>query len=357
VSVPVPAPAPDDALARLDARVAATLQNALAPNTWRAYAADWRKWSAWAADYRLAALPAQPLDLARYLVDEAERVKTGTLSRRLSAIRKAHLLAGHADPTDDPAVRAVLQGLRRDRTEPAEGKQPEVREPAPPLWTSDIERMMAATLSVPDPRGDGQGTAELRDRAMLLLLFTTAVRRSELAALDLAHLEPDPAGLIIHVGRSKTDQEGQGAFVGVPYAGRPHLCAVRAVTAWTARLAELLDLAPDQLSGPLFRPIDRHDRLGAIGAARRGPGSRLSDDAVRDIVVRRARAANLEPTHGTRFYSAHSTRAGFATQAAANGAHERDIMLQGRWKSLQVARGYIRRGSVFHDNAAGRLGL
>jgi integrase len=106
-----------------------------------------------------------------------------------------------------------------------------------------------------------------------------------------------------------------------------------------------------------FRPVDRHDRLGAIGAARRGPNARLSDDAVRDMVVRRARAAHLPTPRGGRFYSAHSTRAGFATQAAANGAHERDIMIQGRWKSLQVARGYIRRGSVFTDNAAGKLGL
>jgi hypothetical protein len=136
-----------------------------------------------------------------------------------------------------------------------------------------------------------------------------------------------------------------------------HLCAVREVTAWTARLANLLHIDEDELTGPLFRPVDRHDRLGAIGAAQRGPNARLSDDAVRDMVIRRARAAYLPTPRGGRFYSAHSTRAGFATQAAANGAHERDIMIQGRWKSLQVARGYIRRGGVFTDNAAGRLGL
>jgi integrase len=355
--VSVPVPAPDDALVRLDAKVAATLQNALAPNTWRAYAADWRTWSAWAARHRLTALPARPVDLARHLVDQAEHVKVDTLGRRLSAIRKAHQLAGHPDPTDDPAVREVLRGLRRARREASDGRPPQIRKPAPPLWTSDIERMVAATLAVPDPRGDGHGTAEIRDRAMLLLLFTTAVRRSELAALDLDHLEIDPGGLIVHVGRSKTDQEGRGAFVGVPYADRPHLCPVRAVTAWTQRLAELLHIDPDELTGPLFRPVDRHDRLGAIGAARRGPGARLSDDAVRDMVVRRARAAKLPTPRGGRFYTAHSTRAGFATQAAANGAHERDIMIQGRWKSLQVARDYIRRGSVFTDNAAGKLGL
>jgi integrase len=103
--------------------------------------------------------------------------------------------------------------------------------------------------------------------------------------------------------------------------------------------------------------VDRRGQLGSLGASRHGPDARLSADAIRDIVVRRARHAGLSPAHGQRFFTAHSTRSGFATQAAANGASERAIMDQGRWRSLQVARGYIRRGSVFTDNAAGRLGL
>ncbi len=71
-------------------------------------------------------------------------------------------------------------------------------------------------------------------------------------------------------------------------------------------------------------------------------------------MIRRAKAAGLSPSHGERFFTAHSTRSGFATQAAANGASERAIMDQGRWRSLQVARSYIHRGSVFTDNAASR---
>jgi hypothetical protein len=72
--------------------------------------------------------------------------------------------------------------------------------------------------------------------------------------------------------------------------------------------------------------VDRHGRLGSIGAARRGPSARLSDNAVRDMVVRRARAAKLPNPRGGRFSTAHSTRTGFATQAAAKGAHERGIL-------------------------------
>lgn len=158
---------------------------------------------------------------------------------------------------------------------------------------------------------------------------------------------------MVHVRRSKTDQVGEGAYIGVPYASRPPLCPVRATSTWVQALATRLD----QLTGPLFRPVDRHDRVGSLGATRLGRDAWLSPAAVRTAVVRRATAAGLSPAHGERFFTAHSTRSGFATQAAANGATEASIMAQGRWKSLQVARSYIRRGSVFTDNAAGRLGL
>jgi integrase len=334
----------------LDAAVATALRLSLAPNTWRAYAADWRHWSAWAAEHEMSALPAVPLDLARYLVDHAGLLTIGTLTRRLSAVSKAHALSEHADPGDDPAVREVLRGLRREHGT--------VKRGAPPLWTSDVERIVAVSQGVPDVRwGAGLGTAEVRDRALLLLAFTSALRRSELAALDVADLERDPAGLIVHIRRSKTDAAGEGAYIGIPYASRRQLCAVLAVDAWLDRLAALVGTPVGELAGPLLRPIDRHGRLGSLGASRHGPSARLSEPGVRDAVVRRARAAGLSPTHGERFFSAHSTRSGFATQAAANGASERSIMDQGRWKSLQVARSYIRRGSVFTDNAAGRLGL
>jgi len=201
-------------VATLDDQVAAALRGSLAANTWRAYAADWRHWSAWATEHGIVLMPAEPLELARYLVDQAAAARVGTLTRRLSAIAKAHVLAGHADPTDDPAVREVLRGLRREHGTARRG--------APPLWTSDVERITAATDTVPSRTfGPRQGTAEARDRALLLLAFTSALRRSELAALDIDDLKLDPAGLIVHITRSKTDPDAEGAYVGIPYASRP----------------------------------------------------------------------------------------------------------------------------------------
>jgi len=87
-------------------------------------------------------MPAGSLDPARYLVDQAGLARVGTLTRRLSAIAKAHLLAGHGDPTDDPAVREVLRGLRRQHGTARRG--------APPLWTSDLERIVETSYMVPD---------------------------------------------------------------------------------------------------------------------------------------------------------------------------------------------------------------
>jgi len=265
----LPRPLPRGELVAFDDAVAAALRAALAPNTWRAYAADWRHWSAWAAGYDLPALPAVPLDLARYLVDHAGLLTIGTLTRRLSAVSKAHALSGHADPGDDPAVREVLRGLRRQYGTAKRG--------APPLWTSDLEQIVAASLVAPSPEwGLGLGTAEVRDRALLLLAFTSALRRSELSALDVADLERDPAGLIVHVRRSKTDAAGEGACVGIPHASRPRLCAVLAIDAWLDRLAQLIGTPLGELAGPLLRPVDRHGQLGSLGASRHGrrPGCR-----------------------------------------------------------------------------------
>jgi integrase len=213
---------PSDLLARLDAQVEQTLRESLAVYTRHAYAADWRVWSVWAAEYDLAVLLAAPVELARYLVDQAGPLAVGTLIRRLSVIRKAHLSAGHP-----------------------------------------------ANLTLPSPVwGVGQGISEVRDRALVLLAFTSALRRRELADLDLADLEPDPAGLVLYVGRSKTDQDAEGTFVGIPYAGRPQLRAALAIRVWTERLTELRGIVPAELTGSLSRTVDRRGRLGSPGWAR-----------------------------------------------------------------------------------------
>ena len=193
-------------------------QAAKAANTRRAYRADWRDFTAWCEGHGRTALPAAPETVALYLTDLAGRRKTSTLQRRLSSIAQAHQLAGHAAhdaPTRHATVRAVWAGIRRAKGTAQAGKAP--------VLTADVRAMVA---SLPDT------LLGLRDRALLLLGFAGAFRRSELVGLDVGDLEAGRAGLVVTLRRSKTDQEGAGRKLGVPYGAHPDTCPVRAVQEW-----------------------------------------------------------------------------------------------------------------------------
>lgn len=290
-----------------------------APNTRRAYRADWADFTTWCQTQGKTALPATPATVVLYLSDRAEVLKTATLQRRLTAISQAHKAADLDTPSADRAVRRVMTGIRREKGTAQEGKAPAV--------TREI-RTMVATLP-PDLRGH-------RDRALLLLGFAGAFRRSELVALDVADVQETEEGLVIQLRRSKTDQEGEGRTVGIPYGSRPQTCPVRAVRAWRT--------AAGITHGPLFRGVDPHGHL------RR---TRLSDKTVARTVKNAAQAAGLNPAR----YAGHSLRAGLATAAAQAGVAERVIMAQTGHKSLPMVRKYIREGSLFTQNAAAEVGL
>ena len=181
-----------------------------------------------------------------------------------------------------------------------------------------------------------EGLIGLRDRALILLGFAGAFRRSELVALDVADLAFNRDGLTVTLRRSKTDQEGQGRKVGIPYGSNPDTCPVRVLQAWleTAGLAE----------GPVFRSMNRH------GPCTTG---RLAPADVARVVKKLAERAGLDAAR----YAGHSLRAGHATSAAIAGASERSIMNQTGHRSVQMVRRYIRDGILFRENSAGKLGL
>ena len=303
----------------VDEQLQAYLRAARAPNTLKAYRSDWSEFTAWCALRGVEPLPASPETLARYLVELAEVAKVSTIGRRISSVAQAHRAAGMAAPSDDPQLRAVWAGIRRTHGAAVDRAAP---------LTVGLLRQTIDALPL--------GLAGTRDRALLLVGFAAALRRSELVALDVEDLVQVPEGLVLTKRRSKTDQEGAGEQLGVPYGSNPSTCPVRAVDAWCQQ-ARLSD-------GALFRPIDRHGRLG--------PG-RLGAAAANRLVQRAAARAGLPPGR----YSAHSLRAGLATSAANAGVSERAIMNQTGHRSLVVARGYIRQGTLFVDNAAAQVGL
>jgi site-specific recombinase XerD len=303
-------------LGQSDFAVAVDLAKAeKAPSTRKAYATDVRLFAVYCDARGVSALPALPETVAAYLASEAQSAKPSTLSRRLAAIRYAHKLAGLDTPTDQEGVRATMRGIRRTLGASRNKKTPAV---AP-----QVVRMVADMPA---------GLIGLRDRALLLLGFAGAFRRSELVALDVADVAETESGLLVTIRGSKTDQERQGETIALA-RGRM-ACPVQALRAW-------LDAAAIE-GGPIFRPINRG------GTVR---DSRLTCRSVANIVKAGAEPAGLDRA----FYSGHSLRSGFLTSAAGNGASIFKMMDVSRHKSVDTLRGYVRDAELFKDHAGAGL--
>jgi site-specific recombinase XerD len=306
---------------RLAGETRAFLAAAKAPSTRRAYRADWDHFEAWCRSHDVISLPAAPETVALYITDLAASHKPATLRRRLTVISRAHQAAGHPSPASmqQALVSETLKGIRRTNGTAQVGKLP--------LFTAHVRAMLQ---TLPD---NLQG---IRDRALLLMGFAGGFRRSELAALAVEDIAVEKDGLVIKLRRSKTDQEGQGRHVALPYGSNPETCPVRTYGAW------LEGAGLEQ--GAAFRAIDRHGRLETKA---------LHKDSIGLIVKRAAARIGLDSAN----YAGHSLRAGLATQAYLNGANELSIMQQTGHRSLATVRKYIRAGSLFRDNPAGKLGL
>ena len=292
---------------------------AAASNTRRAYRADWADFSAWCAENERQALPASPVVLADYLAHLADSgLKASTIVRRCSGIARAHRLAGHRSPLQGVA-KETLSGIRRTLGMSADQ--------VAPITVAELRRLVQVA---------GEDLHGARDRALLLVGFAGALRRSELVGIDVGDVRDTEDGLILSIRRSKVDQEGQGRLVGIPYGSRPETCPVRAVRRWLER-ADIVD-------GPLFRPVDRHGNVGE---------ARLSDRAVALRIQALAKRAGLDELH----FAGHSLRAGLVTAAAAAGVAENDIARTTGHRSVATLRRYIRPTTVFERNAASAVGL
>ncbi|MEI8396326.1 MAG: site-specific integrase [Rhodospirillaceae bacterium] len=234
----------------------------------------------------------------------------------LAAVGMAHRLAEMPDPTTSQKVRLLIKGVRNIRGTASARRQPLYALLRPDQTSSDLERVLAG---IPDFTLVGR-----RDRALLLIGFAAALRRSELCALTVHDVEPTERGIILTIRRSKGDQAARGQMVTLPFGSSPH-CPVGALTAWTA--------AAHITEGRLFRAIDRHGNLGET----------LSPGAVALILKRRLKFAGLDPSA----FSAHSLRSGFLTSAADNGANVWDLMSVSRHKDVRTLQSYVKRREGF----------
>ncbi|MGA9266821.1 MAG: site-specific integrase [Rhodomicrobium sp.] len=292
-----------------------------APGTLKAYASDVAHFEAWCKAQGFAAEP-DPTVVGAYLAAAGEGYAPSTLRRRVAAIARASGMAGHPLDTKHPAIRETLRGIGRRHGARAR------RSAA--LTTAEIRRICAAC---------DQSLSGIRDRALVLLGFAGAFRRSELVSLNVEHIDWTRDGMTIFIERSKTDKAGEGAEIAIPHGRSEETCAVTALRTWLQ--------ASKIHRGPLFRKINKAGRIER---------PRLGVDAVRSILLMRARQAGLQGKWQEPI-SPHSLRAGFVTTAYGNGVLDEEIMRHTRHKSLATMRSYVRRSKLSTSSPAGKIGL
>lgn len=294
---------------------------AKSPATKRAYQTDWANFTAFCDRNELPSMPANPATVCAYITALAESGrKVSTITRQLTTISQAHRAFRQRSPTGDYDVIETLRGIKRTiGTKPKRAKAL--------LW-SDMVKVCRNIR----PHFLGK-----RDKALLLVGWAGALRRSELVALDFSDIGFVEEGMIVNIGRSKTDQEGAGYEIGVPFAKDPACCPTASLKNWieTARID----------TGPLFFAIGNGGKKFFYDGSER---ERFSPRGVNYVLARRLEKAGINPDG----YSGHSLRAGFITTAAKARVPEHMIQSHTRHRSVTTLRGYIREGSLFNDNPA-----
>jgi integrase len=314
-------PENDGSLAAAHESARAYRSRAKADNTRAAYRSAVRAWCAWCDTHGIPALPAASREVAAFLAAGRDRGQAGnTLRLRAAAIRFLHRAAGLPSPTDSAEVSETMAGIRRDAPNPHKKR----------AATLAVLRELLAPIP-DDLRG-------LRDRALLLVGFAGALRRSELAGIRRGDLARTDQGYELTLKRSKGSQT-EAVLVPLPY-GKTELCPVRALARW-------LDAAAIT-DGPVFRRLwlpaqaapDAPPPRPQIGA------EALTPRSIARIVQARAAAAGFAP----REFAGHSLKRGALSTGMQAGAHAAQLKRLGRHKSFDVLGEYLEFGNLFEGH-------
>lgn len=317
--------------------VFATIGAALSDNTKAAYKAQWLQYWRWCADTDRTPVPATRETLKSYLNHLKRRTKTvnghevvvgtaiSTIRIAMAALKRVHSWGGDAAPEwvgGDQEITDWLIGYAKERARDPD-RQPKRAAGARTV----IMRALIDALPVDKVYG-------VRDRAILLLGYYMAARRSELANLRISNLKITVDGLEVYVAYSKTDQTGEGVWVAVPAnETHPEYDPLTAVTTWLDRCS-----AVGLTDGPLFRPINRYSQINPTRQAMSGQAFEVVMTRAVAAAYLKAKTANdrtlmalLDPKKVQ--LSPHSLRRGFATDARASAWDLLDITRHGRWSA------------------------
>ena len=354
-------------LAGLAESAARYAENSSGPGTQAAYRSAWKAYSNWCADIGREPLSGDPRLLALSLTKRAEDgLAVSSLQVARAAIRAAHRLAGVSLDLDDPRLGLVMEGIVRTH-----GVRPRRR--AAPAVPDVLRRLLTARPASNTPEAAAPALAA-RHRAMLLIGFGAALRRSEIVALTIGDIEVvENRGLSVLVRRSKTDQHGKGRTIAIWDNHRdPEFCPVTAFEAWMA----FRSAAPDWTQPPVEGEPPALPELGAHGleASRTSQTSQFSrapqawraerplfcgvtsagglmTEAMSDkIVARLMKQACLLAGLDPKKFSGHSLRRGLLTTAGDLQLPLVDLMRQSRHKSVDTALSYIESGDAWRNN-------
>lgn len=324
----------EDELRRLRERFWHYANASTSKSTKRVYERAWREFLSWCGSKGLNALPAHPEAVAWYAIalvsGEAGRkrpLKLSSVLVEIAAITRVHVEAQLPPPTRDPYLRIILRGMRREHGVPSAQ--------ADPLLASHIRAMVACVT--PNLTG-------MRDLALLTFGWASALRRSELAALQVSQLKFRDGKLgnecLVTLERSKGDQEGEGHTRIVHSGDNLETCPVGALRTWMSAAA-IRD-------GAVFRKV----------IDRRVIDQALHERSVDAIVRQYVEASQLRSgSIPAGRYSAHSLRAGCLTQMHLAGKTDLQIRDHAGHKSLSTTMRYVRMAKVLGSTAAKGLGL
>ena len=311
--------------------------NSLAENSKKAYQSDYDSFVAFLRD-RFPRLSIQHLHkqctlehvlaYLNYLCNDSK--KLSTINRRYATIRK-HILPTLFSTSSVPGsreeqmmreVERVVQGIRR-----TVGAENRIRGKKP-LLIEHVREMVDVAREATDDDGDAMPNKRCRDVALLLFMFFSAMRRSEVAALLWSDLTFDKRGVVVLIRKSKTDQESKSQPIALPRLENDY-CPVVALEAWKAK-------SGGQGDSPVFRWISKKDEI---------QWRVLIDQRIVALIKEYCEQIGLDST----CFAAHSTRSGYVTSSSERGVPISEMMKRTRHKAVSSLQVYIKSDDLFYS--------
>ena len=259
--------------------------------------------------------------LAFFLDEAAKGRKVATINHRLACLRK--YVCPDLPASDWEHISTVIKGMRR--TTLLDDRQVKGKDA---LLSDDLTKLLASVAAPPHAR-----PVDIRNRALFLFLFYSAMRRSEVSALRWSDIDYQPNGIIVRIRHSKTDQEGSGQLVDIhAKPQQPDRCTVKALQEWKALLAPT---APTDWVFPHVLRGSAIVRSEAIDGAR-----------ILKTVKAQCEAAGLDSSK----FGAHSLRSGFITSGAMAGIPAHQLQAHARHRNPATTQSYCKRSQLLADD-------